>query len=323
MTTTATTGTGRTDLVNRLRRNMATQDWVCLAFHTYMFVRVLLAPDSADATSARWFAGALLLITLAAILLGRGELLPRGKVRSLVYRLCIFAPVLLSYFELRELLAAVATRTYDAELEAIDHAIFGVSPAIWLQRFNRVPVIEWFSFFYYSYFFILAAVLAPSLSFERGRALREIMVGAAIVVSVGHVAYTLVPAFGPVGAHPFDEPTHGGFFFALVEHAVVEAGAQMDVFPSLHTALPTYLTLHCFGHRDRNPYRFAWPVLAFFAANIIVATLLLRWHWGIDVLAGLALAITARGIAVRVARREGARGVANARQPVWEPLWER
>ena len=149
------------------------------------------------------------------------------------------------------------------------------------------------------------------------------MVGAMTVVTVGHTFYMFVPALGPHVAYPFEEPIHGGFFWSLVEDAVVNAGAQMDLFPSLHTALPTSLTLHCFGHRRAMPFKLVWPVLGFFAANIIVATMLLRWHWGIDLVCGLLLAATAPLIAARVARREADRRVTDDRQPVWELLWTR
>jgi membrane-associated phospholipid phosphatase len=67
-----------------------------------------------------------------------------------------------------------------------------------------------------------------------------------------------------------------------------------DVFPSLHTAVPTWFTIYAF-HRARTDPRWRWParITAFFAANIVVSTLLLRWHYAIDVVAGLALAALA------------------------------
>ena len=63
----------------------------------------------------------------------------------------------------------------------------------------------------------------------------------------------------------------------------------------------------------------AWPVTAFFVANIIVATLFLRWHWGVDILAGLTLALIAHRIGVAVSAREAHR-TSDGRQAVWEPF---
>lgn len=304
-----------------LFQNMAVQDWVTTSFHAYMFLRVLAAPDSADASFARRLALALLTVTVCTIVLVRGEIVPKGRLRALVYRLGIFTPVVLSYFEMRTLLPALQPVLLDTQLLAIDHAIFVVTPSVWLARFNTPGFIEWFSFFYYSYFWILTVILVPSLFFDRGRRLLELMVGATCVACIGHIGYTLVPGLGPYATMTFDEPIQGGFWWGAVRYAVDSAGAMMDIFPSLHTAYPTFFALHAFGHRDRAPYKYAWPVLAFFAANIIVATMLLRWHYGIDVIFGLMLALTARRVAVWVADREHDRGVDDDRQPVWEPLF--
>ena len=78
-----------------------------------------------------------------------------------------------------------------------------------------------------------------------------------------------------------------------------------DIFPSLHTAAPTWFTLFAFQRAKHDP-RWRWParVTAFFAANIIFSTVFLRWHYVIDVAAGLLLAFTASRLAVRLARIE-------------------
>jgi hypothetical protein len=120
----------------------------------------------------------------------------------------------------------------------------------------------------------------------------------------------------------FAEPIHGGFFWQQVLLTVESAGAQMDIFPSLHTAYPTLYALHAFGWRRTRPFRWAWPIVAFFALNMIIATMFLRWHWFIDVVFGFALALVARTVAVWVARREAVRDEdSDERQPVWEPLF--
>lgn len=305
-----------------LFQNMAFQDWVTIAFHSYMLVRVTVAPDSPDATFAGKLALLLLTVTASTVILVRGEILPKGRARSLVYRLGLFVPVALSYFEMRFLLPALQPVLLDQQLLAIDQAIFSVTPTVWLQRFNTLGYIEWFSFFYYSYFSILTVFLVPSLFFAKGRQLHEILVGAMCVACIGHIGYTLVPGLGPYATLSFEEPLQGGFWWSSVRIAVDGAGAMLDIFPSLHTAYPTFFALHSFGNRDRAPFKYAWPVIAFFAANIIVATMLLRWHWGIDVVFGLMLAFTARRVSVWVTDREYGRAARGDKQPVWEPLWK-
>jgi hypothetical protein len=206
-------------------------------------------------------------------------------------------------------------------LLAIDEALFGVTPAIPLQQIAVVPVIEWFSFFYLTYFPLLAVVVLPCLFFGRGQSQRELMVAIAVVTCGGHVGYTLVPALGPHQLALFDEPLRGGFWWTSLERIVAEGSIRMDIFPSLHTAYPVVFALHAFAHRGQHRAGGRRALaLSFVAANIVIATLLLRWHYAVDVVAGLVVAILARQIAVAIATRESVRGVVDDRQPVWEPL---
>ena len=92
-------------------------------------------------------------------------------------------------------------------------------------------------------------------------------------------------------------------------------GAKIDIFPSLHTAFPCFFALHAFRHRE--VYRWSWPLLILQAVNISVATVFLRWHYGIDTVAGVALAVVAQQLAIVTARREMA---GESRQPPFEPI---
>lgn len=79
-------------------------------------------------------------------------------------------------------------------------------------------------------------------------------------------------------------------------------GALKDIFPSLHTAAPTFFALFSVRHRRLAAFRFTWPVVAFFASQIILATMFLRWHYLADIVAGLSLS----GVAMVVASRAAA-----------------
>lgn len=302
-------------------QNLAVQDVVALSFHAYVLVRALLAPDSPDASVARKLAFAVFVLTVGLMVLTRGEVIGGRRARALTYRLGLVTPMVLSYFEMRVLLPALQLELLDGRLYAIDRSLLGTTPALWMQAWNVEPVVEWLSFFYYCYFLILALMMAPALFVSGGRRLQELMAGGMLIVAVGHTLYTLVPGAGPVATLVFDQPLQGAFWWEQVELAVSTAGARLDIFPSLHTAWPAYFTLHAFAHRESQPFRWLWPVLAAVALNIIIATMFLRWHWFIDVVAGLLLALAARGFAVAVAQREEGRGgPLDTRQPVWEQL---
>jgi len=130
-----------------------------------------------------------------------------------------------------------------------------------------------------------------------------------LVLSVGQLGYAAVPGYGPI--HYLEGLFHGdvagGFFWSCVWDTVQAGGALKDIFPSLHTAVPLWLTLFARRQAGHDP-RWRWParITGFFTANIIISTMLLRWHYGIDVVAGVVLAVVASFAAPRVAALEEA-----------------
>ena len=101
----------------------------------------------------------------------------------------------------------------------------------------------------------------------------------------GFAGYFLLPAAGPAFTVLPDAGAQG--FIAPHVIAIVKDGVTgMDVFPSLHTALPLFIT--AFLWRDGR--RLAALLLAPVSLGIVVSTVFLRYHYGVDVLAGMLLA---------------------------------
>lgn len=254
----------------------------------------------------------LIFICLAVLLLGclwarTPKAIPAGA-KWVLYRVVLVGILIDTYMMLRDLLPLVRPDSVDAALLRIDEALLGVTPAIWLERFNRLPIIEYFAFFYFSYFIIcLLYVIAVVWLSKGGTQTTEFAIGTLVVFCLGQLGYMSVPAVGPIRylTASFHGPVNGGFFWSCVTHAVEAGSAMKDVFPSLHTAVPTWLTLFAF-RRARFDRRWLIPsrVTGFFAANIVISTMMLRWHYAIDVVAGLALATLAATLAPRLARLE-------------------
>lgn len=313
------------DRLQRLRANVAVHDGLLVVFHAWILIwSGSSAAVSPEAQLGRRMALTLLVTTALTILLVRADVVPRGAVRGAIYRLVLITSLPASYYAIACSARAMQPELFDMELWAIDRALFGVTPAEWLVRLNRPDVIEWFSFFYQSYYLLLPLFLYLPAFVDRGVRLQEFLFAAAMAGVLGHLGYTLVPGAGPYRVMQFAEPIDGGYWWSVVEETVRGENA-LDVFPSMHTAMPTVFTLFLFRHRRHAPFKYLWPVAGFFTANIIVATMLLRWHWGIDIVVGLMLAAASHLVAVRVARREQHRGRRDARQMVWEPVfaWQR
>ena len=308
----------------RFFREMAIHDWMVFGFLAYLNIAVLRAPDQPIKPRCLIEVIALLAVFLVTAFLIRGRVIKESFGTGLLYRVGIYGPVQLSYFFLRDVLPLVNETSLDWELYRLDLDLFGIEPSMALDRFVNSTTTEWFAFFYFWYFFILAVHVVPILFAARRKdVIGEFAFGMLLIVCIGHTGYMLVPGYGPYRAmaHEFQNAFPSGFWLDMVMNTVRSGGAQMDIFPSLHTAAPTFIAMFSFRNRDKIPFRYTWPVVALFAVNIIGATMFLRWHYVIDVVAGLALATSAALIAPRAMRWELKRRERDDLTPLWPAMF--
>ena len=279
----------------RTLRETAVHDFAVFGFLLFLNSEVLLTPNTPERTACLVRTGGLLLAFLVSIVLVRGRLLRRSWTAALVYRLGIYGVVQISYFFLKHVLPLVNTTTLDQKLYQLDLAVFKIEPAMAWDRYVNPTTTEWFSFFYFGYFLLMAVHVVPLLFFGRRKQIvGEFTFAIIVLFSVGHTLYMVVPGYGPYRAMAelFQHAFPAGPWHALVMNAVHSGGAQMDIFPSLHTGAPTLLALFSYRNRKHLPFRYTWPFVTFCTVNIIIATMFLRWHYLIDVVVGFSLAVT-------------------------------
>ncbi len=307
----------------RFLRELAPQDLVVFVYLLGLNAAVLTARPSSVRTDCLTNVATLFLAHTATVVAVRSKLVTQKYLTPALYRLVTYGSVQITYFMFLKLLPLVNPRSLDLGLYGLDLRLFGAEPAIYLDRFVNPATTEWFAFFYFSYFLVLALHVLPILFLSRQRQLlSEFAFGMILLFCIGHTLYMLVPGYGPYKAMPevFQHHLSPGIWWNTTSDLVARSGAQKDIFPSLHTAAPTFLVLFSFHRRGELPFRYTWPVVAFFAINIVIATMFLRWHYVIDVVAGLLLAVTAHTLAVRVTARETARRDALNLGPLW-PEW--
>lgn len=285
-------------------------DLLLLAY--LLVVRVLLAladPTESCVSCTRSVERAALAVIAVAVF-GRTITFVPSVVRMVVYRVVIVGVIVKSYLMMRTLMPVLRPDSLDATLVHLDELLFGHEPALALEVLNVRPIVEWFSFFYFSYFVLcgLYVLLCLWLMKPSVRA-TAFGVGTTLVCCLGQLGYVAVPGFGPHQylAAEFRGPVNGGFFWSCVWETVQAGSALKDIFPSLHTALPTWFALHAWSYTRDDP-RWKWISLTsgFFATNIIVSTIVLRWHYAVDVIAGLLLAFAVAYVAPRIAVAEQA-----------------
>lgn len=279
--------------VEKLILRLAAHDWLLCGYLLTLLCKVV----ATGGRHHRW-ATACIVFDLA-VFIGAVYFVRRSRpthfLSSLVYRLGVLTALLGSFLELQWILPAASGPAVDGELHAIDLRLFGIEPALAFERFVSPQSTEWFSFFYYGYFPLLAAHVLPLLFLGKDqRVLTTFGFGILWLYCVGHVFYTVVPAYGPYAHLAFQRPLEGALWWPLVKSTVasVDGSARTDVFPSLHTAGSVFLVLYAFKARKSAPFKYTWLPLAFVVSQIVVATMFLRWHYLIDICAGLVLAWT-------------------------------
>jgi membrane-associated phospholipid phosphatase len=302
-------------------KNLALQDIALMSMLGWLSFLAILRVSGSGADAARGPILTVLGCAAGALLLTRGALIRERPLRALLYRSSMFCSIGASYFALGPLLPALNAKLLDPELLALDSFLFGATPATWLEPFVNRASVEWFAFFYYSYYVLIGLFIIGSMFLDHGQRRYELLLATALVFSIGHVGYTFVPGAGPYACPDlhFDRALVGGMWWQRVEHAVKVAGAQYDIFPSLHTALSLLMALHAHRYRHTAPFRWCYRVTWVWAGNIVVSTVFLRWHYGVDLIAGALLAFGAQRIARAFWAREGARD-GQSIQLVWEPI---
>lgn len=308
----------------RLFVTLAAQDWLLL-----LYLGLLLAKTVAGHGPRRQIALEWVTLDMAVwasvLVVARSRLLREGSlVSTILYRAGIGFPVLASFLQLQWILPTASDgAAVDARLYAFDLRVFGVEPAEAWDRFVTPSVTEWFAFFYYGYFFLIALHVLPMLMLAKSsKLLARFSFGFIWLYCVGHALYTFVPAYGPYAylAPKLHHVLAGPTWWPIVKRTVesVDGGARTDVFPSLHTGLPTFLSLFSFQHRKRLPFRYTWLPLTLFTTQIIGATMFLRWHYLVDICAGILLAISGV-LASDLALRWDAARERHGGRPVWPP----
>ena len=200
----------------------------------------------------------------------------------------------LTYKELSYLIPRIHPTDLDWQLEAIDIRLFGVNPTLWLERVTYPALSEIFQIAYTSYY-ILPVVLGIMIWLKNPKAFGFHVYLIVLAFYLSYLGYISVPAIGPrfILAGQFSKPL-GGLLLAepirrMLDHA---EGITRDCFPSGHTEL-TMVVLYSAWRFHRPSFGWMLPV----GTALIIATVYLRYHYVVDVLAGVLLALLIMAVA--------------------------
>jgi membrane-associated phospholipid phosphatase len=265
--------------------------------------------------------GGLLRLAVAVLALGGLFLArrrwPRSGTLNTLREVLPFLTCILIYTNLHDTIGFVNGRDVHWYLDGLDRQLFGVQPAVWAERFITPMRTEVMNFLYLNFFWIAPSTSLLLLSRGDWRAFRATTLAVTVCFYLGYALYVLFPAAPPrlVLVYEFKRTLQGyPYLFSNLSARAFEL-LPVDsraAFPSLHAAV-ALVALVC-AWRHVRPW--FW-VLMPFVLGLWTATIYLRHHYTVDLLAGFALAPAALWLAPRLdawwSARQRARGYPPAR----------
>ncbi len=176
----------------------------------------------------------------------------------------------------------------DGPLERLEGAIFGGQPSLFLAQAMPWPALsEVLHACYFAYFLLvpMPAILLAVRGHERN--LRRVVAWLTGCFLFCQIFYVWLPATSPLYAYPpLPPPLDRGVFYGLTHAAARAGGVVGGAFPSSHAALGTLALLLAWRYERR------WFTIALLpTAGMLLATVYGRWHFALDTIAGIAIAL--------------------------------
>lgn len=225
-----------------------------------------------------------------------------NSVFILARRLYYIPVVYFIYSNIHYYIPLVNPHDYDNVLIAWDYAIFGVHPTDWIDQFANPLLTEYLQFCYMMFY---AFPLVLGIELTRRHHDDKFFEYARIVIFgffLSYLLYFFMPAIGPrFTLHNFSTINQElpGLYLTNFFREMVNAGGGVlpstvnpasivnrDCMPSGHTMMTCISILMAF----RLNSKFRWAI-AIIGVSLIVATVYLRYHYVVDLIAGVGFAL--------------------------------
>lgn len=200
---------------------------------------------------------------------------------------------------LNPVIDAANPRLLDRYLALADHWLFGANPSLYFE--GRVPgwATDVLMVCYYTYFLWPVALGAVLYRKNSRRVYEQFGLALALFYAANFVLYVAVPAVGPrfFMADHFHGPLHGAALTPLLDSMMRNPSFARDCFPSGHTGITVLVMAYAYVYQRRF-FFFMLP----WGLGLIAATLVCRFHYGVDLLAALPLVLVCAASAMGLAR---------------------
>lgn len=226
-----------------------------------------------------------------------------GKVRSdgVIRKFYLLAFVYLIYDQVHIFIPHINSMMFDDVLIKADQFLFGCNPTEWIYQFENPFLTEFLQFCYMTFFF-LPIIQGVELHFRKKDVefsilVRQILFG----FYVSYLLYFFMPAVGPrFSIHDFfalSNELPGVFMTEHFRNFINSGGGitpamtnpelfvNRDCMPSGHTMMTLMNIWLAFKFKSKLRYGFL-----FIGSGLILATVYLRYHYVVDLIAGAAFA---------------------------------
>jgi membrane-associated phospholipid phosphatase len=211
-------------------------------------------------------------------------------------------PILYAFRLLHFLIPAVRhiDGTYERLLIHWDQLLFGTHIVYYFESI-RTPVLTELMYYFYASYYVVPAVLVVYMFYRwiegelPTNALRKLSGGITLGFISSYLLYMVVPARGPwyamgtdaIGMNILDGSLESAWIGEQIRTVILTMEMEMyDVFPSGHTEVFLICVLLSWLYARK----LFWPILVLFI-GMAISTMYLRFHYGVDVIAGAVLAV--------------------------------
>ncbi len=284
----------RSSVLKSLLRPLHIVDVVNISF--YSFLSILSIVFHSRIPEWYWI---VLVNTAGTALVYTISYLSRDRVEKVVYLRLVYSIITIAvvFKELYLMVHPIHPTDYDQSLIAIDYFLFGVHPTRWIYQFSHPLITEILQIVYTS-FYLLPVILGIELVKRKDyKTFEETLFIFVYGFYLSYIGYFLVPAVGPrFTLHDFHAISQElpGLWLTDTLREIVNIGesipsgtvspmnlVQRDVFPSGHTDI-TLIVMYLAGKYHSKLRWLLWSL----GTLLIIATVYLRYHYVIDLIAG-------------------------------------
>ncbi len=225
-----------------------------------------------------------------------------GKYFRLFRRLYTVLIVFFIYSQAQVYIRIVNPELYDEYLIRWDYSIFGIHPTYFFGKFSNPYLTEYLQFAYFTFFFMPVSLGLELYLSKRDREFDNLVGIIVFSFFFSYLMYFFMPAIGPRftlhNYHAIGIEMPGLFLTDFFRNFVDSGGGippgiaspelfvNRDCMPSGHTWI-TLVNIYI-AYKYKAKTRTVYLVLGF---SLIISTIYLRYHYVVDVFAGIFFAV--------------------------------